>query len=83
MPAKDPLLPVMHIRDSCRRINEYASAAGVEWPSSPLVMDAICRNITIIGEAARRYLKPELIKEMVEKDVPVLLTHCLRIPGEE
>jgi len=77
-----------------------------------MVMDAICRNITIIGEAARNldelfrmdhtevpwsgfigarnvlmhayeYLKPELIREMAEKDVPELLSNCLRILGEK
>jgi uncharacterized protein with HEPN domain len=74
-------------------------------------MDAICRNITIIGEAARQldesfrkkhteipwsgligarnivmhayeYLKPELIREMAEKEVPELLKHCLSLLGE-
>jgi uncharacterized protein with HEPN domain len=75
-------------------------------------MDAVCRNITIIGEAARRLdesfrrahpeipwsslvgvrnivmhdyecLQPRLIREMVEKDVPELLAHCVRLLGEE
>jgi len=111
MPAKDPLVYVMHIRDSCRRIGEYTEAGGVDWPSKSLIMDAVCRHITIIGEAARRlddafqrshpeipwssiigarnivmhayeYLKPELIREMAEKDAPELLAHCLRILGE-
>jgi uncharacterized protein with HEPN domain len=54
MPAKDPLLFVMHIRDSCRRIGEYSTAGGPEWPSNSLIMDAVCRHIAIIGEAARR-----------------------------
>ena len=112
MPAKDPLVYVMHIRDSCRRIAEYMAAGGQEWVSKPIVMDAICRHITIIGEAARNldesfrakhagipwssiigarnivmhayeYLKPGLIREMAEKDVPELLNHCLRILGEQ
>ena len=77
-----------------------------------MIMDAVCRNITIIGEAARKlddsfrrahpeipwsgiigarnivmhayeFLRPELIKEMAEKDVPELLGHCLRLLGEE
>jgi uncharacterized protein with HEPN domain len=52
MPAKDPLVYVMHIRDSCRRIAEYTVAGGPDWPTKPLIMDAVCRNITIIGEAA-------------------------------
>ncbi|MGO9893365.1 MAG: DUF86 domain-containing protein [Bryobacteraceae bacterium] len=53
MPAKDPLVYVMRIRDSCRRIAEYTNA-GDDWTSQPMIMDAIYRNITIIGEAARK-----------------------------
>jgi uncharacterized protein with HEPN domain len=112
MPAKDPLVYIMHIRDSCRRIAEYTATGGTEWPSNPLVMDAVCRNITIIGEAARQldesfhrahpeipwsgiigarnivmhayeYVKPQLIREMAENDVPELLAHCLRLLGED
>jgi len=108
MPAKDPLVYVMHIRDSCRRIAEYTAIGGADWPSNHLVMDGVCRHVTIIGEAARRldaafhrahpeipwasiigarnivmhayeYLKPQLIREMAEKDVPELLAHCLQI----
>ena len=46
MPAKDPLVYVMHIRDSCRRIAEYVAAGGPEWISKPMVVDAICPNIS-------------------------------------
>ena len=112
MPAKDPLVYVMHIRDSRRRIAEYRATGGAEWPSNPLVMDAVCRHITIIGEAARKlddsfhrahpeipwsgligarnivmhayeFVKPQLIREMAEKDVPELLAHCLRLLRED
>ncbi len=112
MPAKDPLVYVMHMRDSCQRITEYTAAGGSDWPSKKLVVDAICQNISIIGEAARHlderfrkmhpeipwssiigarnivmhayeYLKPELIQEMAENDVPVLLANCLRMLNEE
>jgi uncharacterized protein with HEPN domain len=58
MPAKDPLVYIMHIRDSCRRIAEYTTAGGGNWTSTPLIMDAVCRNITIIGEAARKLDEP-------------------------
>ncbi len=54
MPAKDPNVYLMHIRDCSRRIAEYIGTGGGGWPSNPLIMDAVCRNITIIGEAARR-----------------------------
>src|ERR1035441_1767471 len=54
MPAKDPLVYLMHIRDCCRRIAEYTSTGGADWPANALIMDAVCRNITIIGEADRK-----------------------------
>ena len=102
MPGKGPFVYIMHMRDSCRRIVEYSASGGSDWPTQPVLMDAICRNITIIGEAARQldesfrrlhpeipwssiigarsivmhayeYLRPELIWEMAEKDVPILL----------
>jgi hypothetical protein len=40
MPAKDPLVYVMHIRDSCRRIAGYVADGGPGWISKPMVMDA-------------------------------------------
>ena len=58
MPTKDPLVYVMHIRDCCRRIAQYTATGGADWPASALIMDALCRNITIIGEAARRLDEP-------------------------
>jgi hypothetical protein len=54
MPAKDPLVYIMHIRDSCRRIAQYTKAGGNNWARDPLILDAVCRHITIIGEAARK-----------------------------
>lgn len=58
MTAKDPLVFVRHIRDCCLRIAEYIRDGGPDWPSTPVIMDAVCRNITIIGEASRR-LSPD------------------------
>jgi uncharacterized protein with HEPN domain len=96
MPAKDSLVYIMHIRDSCRRIAEYTGTGGDNWTSKPLIMDAVCRNITIIGEAARKLddsfqrAHPEIpwsgmigARNIAENDVPELLAHCLRILGEE
>ena len=48
----------MHIRDSCQRILEYSKWGGADWYCKPLVTDAVCRNITIIGEAARQLDEP-------------------------
>jgi hypothetical protein len=29
-----------------------------------------------------QYLRPDLVREMAEKDVPELLAHCLRLLGK-
>jgi hypothetical protein len=52
MPAKDPLIYLMHIRDCCRRIAEYVAASGAEWTSNPL--------------DGYEYVRPQLIREMAE-----------------
>jgi len=112
MPAKDPPVYLMHIRDCCGTSPSTSRQGEQVGPASPLIMDAVCRNITIIGEAARRldepfrqahseipwsslvgarnvvmhdyeYLRPQLIREMAEKDVPELLVHCLRLLDDE
>lgn len=54
IPVKDPILYLLHIRDSCERIVAYAAETGGDWPSRSMAMDAICRNLQIIGEAARK-----------------------------
>ena len=55
MPAKDPLLYLIHIRECCERILDYTGGIETTWPSVPVVQDAVCRNLEIIGEAARRF----------------------------
>jgi uncharacterized protein with HEPN domain len=52
MPAKDPRLYLIHIR--CDRILQYTTGIEEVWPTVPVVHDAVCRNLEIIGEAARR-----------------------------
>lgn len=54
MPAKDLRLYLIHIRDCCGRILDYTAGIESRWPDVPLVYDAVCRNLEIIGEAARR-----------------------------
>ncbi len=112
MPRKDPLLYVIHIRDSCERITRYISEAADDWPSRPVIMDAVCRNLQILGEAARRLdpefqiahpevpwksmialrnivthsydeLIPEVIREIVERDIPPLLTAVRKLLEQE
>ena len=55
MPAKDPRLYPIHIRQCCERILDYTGGIESMWPSVPIVHDAVCRNLEIIGEAARRF----------------------------
>ena len=55
MPAKDPRLYMIHIRECCDRILEYTGGIESTWPNVSLVHDAVCRNLEIIGEAARRF----------------------------
>ena len=55
MPGKDPRLYLIHIRDSCGRILEFTRGIESTWPTIPIVHDAVCRNLEIIGEAARRF----------------------------
>jgi uncharacterized protein with HEPN domain len=55
MPAKDSRLYLIHIRECCDRILDYTSGIESTWTSVPVVHDAVCRNLEIIGEAARRF----------------------------
>jgi uncharacterized protein with HEPN domain len=55
MPAKDSRLYLIHIRECCERILEYTAGIEATWPGVSLVHDAVCRNLEIIGEAARRF----------------------------
>ena len=55
MATKDPRLYLIHIRDCCNRILEFTAGIESTWPTVPVVHDAVCRNLEIIGEAARRF----------------------------
>src|SRR5690242_3759226 len=55
MPAKDPRLYLIHIQECCNRILEFTAGIESIWPNVPVVHDAVCRNLEIIGEAARRF----------------------------
>ena len=49
MPAKDPRLYLIHIRECCERILDYTGGIESTWPTVPVVHDAVCRNLEIIG----------------------------------
>lgn len=67
----------MIIGEAVRRMDESFCRAHPEIPWSSIVG---ARNIVVHGY---EYLKPRLIQEMAEEEVPVLLGHCLRLLGEE
>jgi len=54
MPAKDPRFYLVHIHECCERILSYTKDLDVHWSARPLVVDAVCRNLEIIGEAASK-----------------------------
>ena len=111
MPAKDPRLYLIHIQDSCRRILDYTASLKPGWTTNPMVLDAVCRNLEIIGEANRLddawrsahpaipwrsimdarivlihaydQIKPHLLEDIVDTDIPMLLDYARRILAED
>lgn len=88
MPDKDPGLFLIQIRECCDRILDYTTGIESTWPGVPMVHDAVCRNLEIIGEAARRFdqtfraAHPEIPwRAMI--DVRNILIHAYdRVAGE-
>jgi uncharacterized protein with HEPN domain len=66
MPAKDPYVYLMHIRDACRSTLSYCALLHEPAIPGQLLLDAVCRRLEVIGEAARkigpefRLLHPEI-----------------------
>jgi uncharacterized protein with HEPN domain len=58
MADKDPEFYLIHLRECCERILAYTAELGARWAESPLVVDAVCRNLEIIGEAASKLDPP-------------------------
>jgi uncharacterized protein with HEPN domain len=54
MPAPDPRVYLLHIRDCCERLNECAELRGKGAAPTHILLDAVCRNLEIIGEASRK-----------------------------
>ena len=65
MPAKDSYIYLMHIRDACQSIQGYF--ALLHGPAIPeqVLLDAVCRRLEIIGEAARK-IGPEFRQQHPE-----------------
>ena len=54
MAAKYPQFYLIHIRDCCERVLAYTAGLGDKWADTPIVLDAVTRNLEIIGEAAAK-----------------------------
>ena len=63
--GQDPRFYLLHIQECSERILSYTKDLGAQWPDSPVVVDAVCRNLEIIGEAASK-LDPEFRQDHVE-----------------
>lgn len=50
---KDDRLYLVHIMERIRRREEYTAGGHETFLSSPLHQDAVCRNLEVIGEAAK------------------------------
>ena len=54
MPAKDPAAYLQHIRDCCFQIAKCDELRRKGNVPESVILDAICRNLEIMGEAANK-----------------------------
>ncbi|HEV2201199.1 MAG TPA: HepT-like ribonuclease domain-containing protein [Bryobacteraceae bacterium] len=54
MTAPDPHVHLLHIRDCCQRIAECAALRAGGGTPDQILLDAVCRNLEILGEASRK-----------------------------
>jgi uncharacterized protein with HEPN domain len=52
--VKDPLLYIVHIHDSLKKILTYTLDGRDAFMADPRTQDAVIRNFEVIGEAAKR-----------------------------
>lgn len=50
---RDPADLVGDMLDACRQILSYVGRGGDRWMEDPLFVDAVVRNLEILGEAAK------------------------------
>jgi uncharacterized protein with HEPN domain len=65
--VKDDRLYLVHILECIRKIEGYTAGGKSEFMGSPLLQDAVIRNLEIIGEAVKHLSGP--IKES-SPDIP-------------
>jgi len=49
-----PRLYLLHIRDCCERLQQCAALRAQGGMPPQILLDAVCRNLEIIGEASRK-----------------------------
>jgi uncharacterized protein with HEPN domain len=54
MPPHSPLGYLRHMRDACERLIECASLRDTGTTPGYILLDAVCRNLEILGEASRK-----------------------------
>ena len=54
MPSSDPRIYLLHILDCCERLGECAILRDEGAIPSRILLDAVCRNLEVIGEASRK-----------------------------
>ena len=54
MTSSDPHVYLLHIRDCCNRILECRDLRDQKVVPDYILLDAVCRNLEILGEASRK-----------------------------
>jgi uncharacterized protein with HEPN domain len=54
MAAQEPRVYLLHIRDCCERVQECSTLRQQGAAPGHILLDAVCRNLEIIGEASRK-----------------------------
>ena len=58
MASHNPRVYLLHMRDCCDRLVECAGLRGESAVPARVLLDAVCRNLEVLGEASRK-LGPE------------------------
>lgn len=57
MAVKDERIYISHILDCISKIEQYTSSGKAAFFGTPLIQDAVIRNLEIIGEATKNISK--------------------------
>jgi hypothetical protein len=54
MSSHSPRVYLLHMRDCCDRLSECAGLRGEATVPARVLLDAVCRNLEVLGEASRK-----------------------------